>query len=109
MPVKGGRVATFAGLTILGLYIGIRGDWSSALVYALLVAVVLFVAWLVNRWRWFENKRAEAAISRTMLEAEERRAASGANPHLSRGDAGGGQGTGVGAGAAGIGGGAGGV
>ena len=78
-------VVVYVGLAILALLIGLLFDWSTALVYALIVAVISVAAWLLGRWSWLEKGKLERDIGRTMLEAEKRQTGGGM-PHLDRGD-----------------------
>ena len=48
-------VVVYVGLAILALLIGLLFDWSTALVYALIVAVISVAAWLLGRWSWLEK------------------------------------------------------
>jgi hypothetical protein len=68
------RAVVYMGLVALGVLILITTDWSTALIYALIVLVAVLVEWLVGRWSWFESRRVQRA--------DERRAASGELPHL---------------------------
>jgi hypothetical protein len=70
------RALVYVGLALLGLVILFTMDWSTALVYALVVALVVAGAWLLGRWDWVKNERRERAVDRTMLEAEARQTGS---------------------------------
>ena len=74
------RRTVYAGLAILGLVILVFMDWSTALVYALFVALVAFAEWL---WRWFESRRwSEREQDAQRLAAEERNQARARGPEL---------------------------
>jgi len=78
-------VVVYVGLAILALLIGLLADWSTALIYALIVAVISAAAWLLGRWSWLEKGRLGPRRWHYELETEKLERDM---PHLDRRDTG---------------------